>query len=303
MTKKHHKIYDIILKIIATTYLSEFLAYIGIDKNIVENLKTEITTLSGRTVYLDFLCKTNDNKLRNIEFQLNDPQSEDLERFYNYNIITTVRHDKTTESMIVTLKRNKTRVKEIKVGKSIDFHPDFFHLANINYDKILNNIENKVKDNDSLTSFEEMSLMIISLLPKYKNKTTMLKRIFNLLEYKNCFNEKKFNIIEGVIQLEIERFIPKNKLNEFEREIDMTPETQAIFKQAIEETNQKWIQIEKDEARKEGKIEGLKEGKIEGLKEGEAKGIEKVAKNLKKIHNDTEICELTGLSLKTVQNL
>ncbi|WP_458403553.1 hypothetical protein [Methanobrevibacter sp.] len=75
----------------------------------------------------------------------------------------------------------------------------------------------------------------------------------------------------------------------------MKPEIESMFKQAIEETNQKWIQIEKDEAQKEGKIEGLKEG--------EAKGIEKVAKNLKKIHNDTEICELTGLSLKTVQNL
>lgn len=237
-------------------------------------------------MYLDFLCKVDDGKLYNIEFQLKGAEPDDMERFFDYNIIATVRHDSTTESAVVTL-NNPSKIKNIEINESIDFHPKFCHLGNRDYEKILNNIENKVNDNFKLSSFEEISLMLIALLPKYKNKSKMLKRIFNLLKYKKCFNEKKFNIIEGVIQLEIERFIPKNKLNEFKREIDMTPETQAIFKQAIEETNQKWIQIEKDEARKEGEI----------------KGIEKVAKNLKKIHTDAEICELTGLSLKTVQNL
>lgn len=99
MNKKHHQIYDSILKIIITVYLSEFLEYIGIDKEIEEVLKTEITTISGRTVYLDFLCKTNDGKLYNIEFQLKSPKVDDLTRFYDYNIIANVRYDKITETV------------------------------------------------------------------------------------------------------------------------------------------------------------------------------------------------------------
>lgn len=81
MKNKHHKIYDIILKIIISSYLNEFLAYIGINKTIVKVLNTEIITLNGKTVYLDFLAKTDDNKLYNIEFQLNGPSDNDLERF------------------------------------------------------------------------------------------------------------------------------------------------------------------------------------------------------------------------------
>ena len=177
MNKKHHQIYDSILKIIITVYLSEFLEYIGIDKEIEEVLKTEITTISGRTVYLDFLCKTNDGKLYNIEFQLKSPKVDDLTRFYDYNIIANVRYDKITETVIVNFRTRKSGCKQTKIGESIEFHPKYFNLGDIDYKKILNNIEEKVKNNYYLTSSEEISLMLMSLLPKYKNKPELLKRI------------------------------------------------------------------------------------------------------------------------------
>lgn len=108
MTKK---IYDIILKIIITSYLSEFLSYIGIDKEIDEVLKTEITTLSGRTVHLDFLCRADDGKIYNIEFQLKGPYPNDLDRFYDYNIIAHVRYDTTAESVVVSFRTKKSGKK------------------------------------------------------------------------------------------------------------------------------------------------------------------------------------------------
>ncbi|WP_295112259.1 hypothetical protein [uncultured Methanobrevibacter sp.] len=37
MNKKHHQIYDSILKIIITVYLSEFLEYIGRNRRSLEN--------------------------------------------------------------------------------------------------------------------------------------------------------------------------------------------------------------------------------------------------------------------------
>lgn len=289
------KIYDIILKIIITAYLSEFLAYIGIDKTIEEVLKTEITTLSGRTVYLDFLCRADDRKLYNIEFQLKGPYPDDLNRFYDYNIIAHVRYDTIAESVVVSFRTKKSGEKEIKISDSVDFHPKFFYLGDVDYEKILNNLEYKINHNSKLTSFEEISLLIMTLLPKYKNKTEMLKRICNVIKKRDCFNPKKIDMIESLIQMEIDRFVSKTDKKEFKEEIDMTPETQAIFIQAIEETNKKYAQLEKDAARREGLNEGRKEGRKEEK--------ENIARSLKGTLTDEEISKHTGLSLETIEKL
>lgn len=98
-----------------------------------------------------------------------------------------------------------------------------------------------------------------------------------------------------LIQLEIEKFVPENEQKEFKKEIDMTPETEALFREVFEHTEKKWAQLEKDEARKEG----IEEGKKEGIKEG----IKEVAKNLKNIMTDLEISEITGLSISEIEKL
>ena len=270
-------------------------------------MKTEITTISGRTVYLDFLCKTNDGKLYNIEFQLKSPKVDDLTRFYDYNIIANVRYDKITETVIVNFRTRKSGCKQTKIGESIEFHSKYFNLGDIDYEKILNNIEEKVKNNYYLTSSEEISLMLMSLLPKYKNKPELLKRIYEVSKKRECLNVKKYEIITGVIQLEIEKFVPENEQKEFKKEIDMTPETEALFREVFEHTEKKWAQLEKDEARKEGRKEGIEEGKKEGIKEGikegRKEGIKEVAKNLKNIMTDLEISEITGLSISEIEKL
>ena len=84
-----------------------------------------------------------------------------------------------------------------------------------------------------------------------------------------------------------------------EKEIKMKPETEALFRQVFEEVNRKWEHLEKEEARKEGRKEGIKEG----IKEGRKQGIKEVAKNLKKVHTDLEISNLTGLSISEVKKL
>ncbi|MEE1128719.1 MAG: hypothetical protein UHW99_01925 [Methanobrevibacter sp.] len=114
-----------------------------------------------------------------------------------------------------------------------------------------------------------------------------------------------------LIQLEIEKFVPENEQKEFKKEIDMTPETEALFREVFEHTEKKWAQLEKDEARKEGRKEGIEEGKKEGIKEGikegrkegRKEGIKEVAKNLKNIMTDLEISEITGLSISEIEKL
>ena len=93
MKRKIHTIYDIILKMIIMEYSNDFLKFIGIEKSIKKVLKTEFITKKGRKLYLDFLCELEDGTLLNIEFQFTDPDSEDLNRFYDYNIFSQTEYD------------------------------------------------------------------------------------------------------------------------------------------------------------------------------------------------------------------
>ena len=54
MTRKIHKIYDGILRIIIFAYLQEFLRFIGENREIEEVLKGDITTLNRSTKYWIF---------------------------------------------------------------------------------------------------------------------------------------------------------------------------------------------------------------------------------------------------------
>ena len=101
MDREIHKIYDYIMKVIIIVYLNEFLMYIGDERKITEVLKTEIPTLNGKTRYLDFLCRLDDGSLCNIEFEFPVAYSDDLERFFDYNIVVQIDQGKITESIII----------------------------------------------------------------------------------------------------------------------------------------------------------------------------------------------------------
>lgn len=86
MEREIHKIYDFLLKIIITIYGNDFLRYIQEKRQITEILKTEITTVAGKTFFMDFLCLLEDDTLCNIEFQYKPPNLEKLNTIFQYNI-------------------------------------------------------------------------------------------------------------------------------------------------------------------------------------------------------------------------
>ena len=90
MDRPIHDIYDVILKLIALIWATDFLKFLGIDGEIVEILNTEIITLNGKHYYLDFLCRLKDGTLLNIEFQFPKLKNKDCPRFYEYNIVAWV---------------------------------------------------------------------------------------------------------------------------------------------------------------------------------------------------------------------
>lgn len=58
----------------------------GINEEIIEILPTEYH-YKFNTYHLDYLCKTSDGVLRNIEFQSTKVSREDLKRFFVYGSV------------------------------------------------------------------------------------------------------------------------------------------------------------------------------------------------------------------------
>lgn len=298
MSREIYKIYDFIMKLIIIFYLNEFLMYIGEERKIVEILNTEIPTLNGKTRYLDYLCRLDDCSLCNIEFEFPVAYSQDLERFFDYNIVVQIDQGEITESIVINFTKKGIGSEKIDIGKSKSFHPKNVYLGDIDYIKELEKIKEKVntnctdrenvnKDKESnilLTYEEELHLLIMCLIPKYKDKTKLLIEIFNVLKNEKAFRKEKLQIIKAIINLEIKNLIPKEDQKYFEGEENMNEELGEIMTQAAKEVNKKYEQ----RALEKAKEEGIKEGKKE------------IAKKLKETHTPEEISKITGLTLQTI---
>ena len=131
-------------------------------------------------------------------------------------------------------------------------------------------------------------MLVMSLAPKYTNKSKLLKSVVGLLKNKSIFHEEKINIIQSLIQIEIDNFLNEGERKEFEGDIEMTSETEEIIMRAAREVRRKSEQQAIEDAEKRGWDEGRDEGKKE------------VAKNLKGLLSPEEISKITGLTVSTI---
>lgn len=186
-----------------------------------------------------------------------------------------------------------------KISYSKSFHPKTFNLGDVDFGKYINEIKTKVKSKQQLTSFEEITLMLVSL--NYENKSNLerLKKIRKLLENKKLFNESRYEYIESVIKLEIENLLTEEEQKEIEEEIELTPKAESIIEKAFNEVNGKVI----SEAKLEARLEGYSEGRNEGYSEGKKDAMIMIAKNLREKIDIEELSSLTCLTVSEIREL
>ena len=299
MDFKIHDVYDVILKIIMLVYGVIFLEYVGIDKKIKRLLKTEFTRMDGSKVYLDFLCLLEDGTLCHIEFQFPKARPVDLDRFFDYNITAQVRHGALTETLVINFTSRTNAIKTRQIGRSKSFHPKHFYLGDVDFNGYWRKINMKAESNLKLNAFEEISLMLMCLIPECKIKAKMLDKISKLLKKEELFDEKRLGYIQSVIKLEIDNLISEDEKNKIKEEIDMGPEAAQLIVDVIGEVNSKTLY----ETEQKGREEGRAEGRAEGMVEGRIRAMEEIAISLKDVLSVEEIAERTGLTLERVNEL
>lgn len=277
MNREIHKIYDFVLKIIMIVYGIDFLKYIGEERKISKILKTELIALKGDIKHVDFLCELEDGTLCHVEFQFPVAYLDDLKRFYGYNILIEMTYNfNIADTIIVNFTQSTNGVKKYNRGSSKEFKPKQIYLGDTDYLEILENIKSKVDTNIKLTSKEEIDLMLMSLLPKYTDKTTMFKEIINIIKKEELFNKDRIKFIKYMIQTEIKNLISVENQKQFEGELKMSINIEELFTKTLDEI----VKEHEDIVRAEEK--------------------EKIAKKLKNTLTPEEISKITGLSLKTI---
>ena len=181
-------------------------------------LKQKLQHLPEKTYYMDFLCELEDGTLCNIEFQYTSTTLEKLKIIFRYNMATEVEKDEVTDTIILHFRTSRSGHGKTTIGKSKSFHPTNIFLGDYDFEDILNDIKAKVHKNEKFSSFDEINLLIMGLIPKYKNKTAIFKQVCEILKFEKLFDETRFNLVKFILGVHEYLDFFKSRMNCTKRE-------------------------------------------------------------------------------------
>ena len=188
---------------------------------------------------------------------------------------------------MINFTSSKKIIKPRQIGESKSFHPKHFYLGDIDFNEYWRKINIKAESNLKLNGFEEISLMLMCLLPECKIKAQMLDKISKLLKKEELFDNTRLDYIQSVIRLEIDNLISEDEKNKIKEEIDVGPEAAQLIVDVIGEVNRKTLYEREQKGREDGKVEA----------------IEEMAVNLSDVLSAEEIAERTGLTIERVNEI
>ena len=241
MKHKIHDIFDVILKLIILVYGEVFLNYIGIEEEIDEILNVEFVALNGTKRYVDFLCRLKNGKLLHVEFQYPYAKDDDEIRFFDYNIQAQVKYETITETAIFNFTENRKDSKPISIGETKFFNPRKFYLGDVDFKRYCKNINKKSKSNSKLSHFEEITLLLIPVFPKFQGDFKIMNKIANIVKRNELFDESKYDLFLVIFGLEIENFLSEVHQNEISEDMKMSPRAEKLVLDVMHEVNQKTL--------------------------------------------------------------
>ena len=234
MIKLIDKIYDKTSKISFSTYGDDFLRYFGEYAKIIQELGTETDTLNGKNKRLDKLVLVDDGTLQNWEFELKDLDKDSLKKSWCYNNLKSAETGKIVDSFIVAFGNPKNCDETVDIGRSIHFAPIIKYFQKMGLPEKLKNIESKVKNNEKVDIFDELTLIFVTLSAHDKDKQETLNRVCDVLkkvEYIDGFRRK---VIDSLIAFQIENFIDsKDERDRLNGVVDMQMSVEELFKQVF----------------------------------------------------------------------
>lgn len=253
-----------------------------IEEEIVEVLPTEYQ-YKFNTYHLDYLCKTSDGVLRNIEFQSTKISKEDIKRFMTYGIVVNFEKYACVETLIIATYPTKNKTYNYRINKDTIYKVRLISLKNFDGDSRLERIENKIKNKEKITKEDVHDIVLLPLMNSIHSPQDILVKTIYLAN--KCITSKKCLLHIKSLQPLLVAKLFKDDEKEMKRLFDVIDMRIRYFEEKIEE--------------------GIKQGIEQGLEQGKTQGKEEqlfeVYKNLSEKFTLDEIAELLKKDKKELQ--
>ncbi len=239
---------------------------------------TELVELDPKIYKTDMILKL-DHLIVLTEFQSTIVKTPDEKRYRLYTaLVDYAKRNNKPIMLIVISTAEKTKIKQYKINKDCVFTIPIVSLKDFDGDKIINNIENKIKNNQKITRHEMLNLALAPFMSSKKPLDKQIEKTVKTLDEVRKSMKCSSDFVFGIELLIVEKFIKNER--QHKKLTNILRDTMKII----------------DEWRQEDYENGKKEGKEE----------EKIntAKNmLKENYTIKQIATITQLNIESIKQI
>ena len=239
---------------------------------------TELIELDPKIYKTDMILEL-DHLIVLTEFQSTILKTIDEKRYRLYTaLVDYAKRNNKPLILIVISTAEKTKIKQYKINKDCVFTIPIVSLKDFDGDKIINNIENKIKNNQKITRHEMLNLALAPFMSSKKPLDKQIEKTVKTLDEVRKSMKCSSDFVFGIELLIVEKFIKNER--QHKKLTNILRDTMKII----------------DEWRQEDYENGKKEGKEE----------EKIntAKNmLKENYTIKQIATITQLNIESIKQI
>ena len=300
---------DLYFKIWFKFFLNNILKIFKIDEEIEEIEPTEYINIlfsdypRVKDKLLDFRVKCKSGLEIIFEFKKGYLRTEDLKQGFDYYFDTMINETKDVDFIFIVLGKGGN-IKEY-THRRATFSPPIFKTKEINKQKDLNIIRDKIKDNKTLTEYE---CALYSSLPMFETGEDEADLVEELCTYikenKNCFIKSEINKIKGLMYLNICEYVKLEKTDEVLEMIGMktkfiNPEKE-LYKRGYEDAVNEGINKDYFDGVNKGYEDAVNEGINKDYFDGIVTGETNLIKTLIKTYDIKELAQASQKSEKEI---
>lgn len=246
-------------------------------KNLTYN-PTELIELGPKIYKTDMILEL-DHLIVLTEFQSTIVKTIDEKRYRLYTaLVDYAKRNNKPLILIVISTAEKTKIKQYKINKDCVFTIPIVSLKDFDGDKIINNIENKIKNNQKITRHEMLNLALAPFMSSKKPLDKQIEKTVKTLDEVRKSMKCSSDFVFGIELLIVEKFIKNER--QHKKLTNILRDTMKIIDE--------WRQ----EDYENGKQEGKEEEKIN------------TAKNmLKENYTIKQIATITQLNIESIKQI
>lgn len=239
---------------------------------------TELVELDPK-IYKTNMILELDHLIVLTEFQSTIVKTIDEKRYRLYTaLVDYAKRNNKPLILIVISTAEKTKIKEYKINKDCVFTIPIVSLKDFDGDKIINNIENKIKNNQKITKHEMLNLALAPFMSSKKPLDKQIEKTVKTLDEVRKSMKCSSDFVFGIELLIVEKFIKNER--QHKKLTNILRDTMKIIDE--------WRQ----EDYENGKQEGKEEEKIN------------TAKNmLKENYTIKQIAKITQLNIESIKQI